>query len=226
MLIYKNHYVLIKKLHIFLWNHNCNYVCRCCLNSYTGQNVLIKHKQQCGEQDITPLRLSNESHIYWKNHFHKHPLYFSIYADFEAGNEIDNSNVGNKTTNIYKQNPKLNGYRVESELDNVLSDYYKSPLGYNIVDWCEEEVMNSESKMAFKNTKEDIIMTEDEDFKNNDICRFCEKILSDKVRGHCHLPAKYRGAAHSICNFKVTQKQSKFIPFMFHNFSNYDCHVF
>ena len=33
-------------------------------------------------------------------------------------------------------------------------------------------------------------MTEkdDEDCKNNDICRFCEKdIESDKVRDHCHL---------------------------------------
>ena len=30
----------------------------------------------------------------------------------------------------------------------------------------------------FKNTKKDIIMTEeDEDFKNIDVCRFCEKIL-------------------------------------------------
>ena len=32
----------------------------------------------------------------------------------------------------------------------------------------------------FKNTKKDIIMTEeaDEDFRNNNICRFCEKILN------------------------------------------------
>ena len=41
LLIFKNHFNLIKKLHIFLGNHNCNYVCRCCLNSDTGQNVLI-----------------------------------------------------------------------------------------------------------------------------------------------------------------------------------------
>ena len=33
-----------------------------------------------------------------------------MYADFEADNEIDNSNAGDKTTNIYKQNPILNGY--------------------------------------------------------------------------------------------------------------------
>ena len=80
-----------------------------------------------------------------------------------------------------------------------------------------------------KNTKEDIIMREEdeEDFKNNDVCRFCEKnIVSDKVSDHCHLTGKYRGPAHSNCNINVTQKQSTFIPFVVHNFSDYDCHLF
>ena len=31
------------------------------------------------------------------------PLYFRIYADYEADNEIDVSSIGNRTTNIYKQ---------------------------------------------------------------------------------------------------------------------------
>ena len=51
--------------------------------------------------------------------FHKNPLYFRIFADFEADIEKDNSSVGNNTTNIYKQNPVLNGYRIESELEDV-----------------------------------------------------------------------------------------------------------
>ena len=80
----------------------------------------------------------------------------------------------------------------------------------------------------FKNTKEDIIMTKEneEDFNNNNICRFCEKeILSDKVLDHCHLTGKYRGPALNVCNINVKQKDSNFIPFAFHNFSIYDCHI-
>ena len=81
----------------------------------------------------------------------------------------------------------------------------------------------------FKDAKEDIVMTEDdeEDFKNNNICRFCEKIiLSDKVRDHYHLTGKYRGPAHNTFNINVKDKDSNFIPFVFHNFNNYDCQMF
>ena len=75
----------------------------------------------------------------------------------------------------------------------------------------------------------DITMTEKdgEDVKIIKVCRFCEKnIECDKVRDHCHLTGKYRGPAHSICNTNVTQDQSIIIPFIFHNFTKYDCHLF
>ena len=113
---------------------------------------------------------------------HENPLYFRIFADFEADITKDNSSLGNKTTNIYKQKPILNGYHIVSELEYVVkSGYYKSTLGYDIVDWFVDEVINLENKMAFyfKNTNKDVIMTKkgEKDFKNNNICRFCEKIL-------------------------------------------------
>ena len=80
-----------------------------------------------------------------------------------------------------------------------------------------------------KKTKKEIIMTENykEPYKNKNICRFCEKhIESDKVRDHCHLTGAYRGPAHNFCNINVKQEQSNFLPFVYHNFSNYDCHKF
>ena len=74
--------------------------------------------------DITTIRTSPESRIQWKNHFHKNAIYFRIYADFEAANEIDNSSVGNKTTNIYKEKPVLNAYHIISELEDVFKSGY------------------------------------------------------------------------------------------------------
>ena len=81
----------------------------------------------------------------------------------------------------------------------------------------------------FKNTKKDIIMTEEDqyDFENNNICRYCEKYIeTDKVRDHCHLTSKNRGPAHSNCNLNVKQKDSNIITIGLHNSSNYDCHMF
>ena len=231
LLFCKNHYALIKKLHVFLGDHKKCFVCRRCLNSYTCENALINHKEKCGDDNICTIRTSNEPHLYWKKHFHKNPLYFRIYADFEADNEKNNSKIGNKTTNIYKQNPVPNGYYIISEMEDVLeSGYYESPLGYDNVDWFVNEILKLENKMAFyfKNTKKDIIMTQEDEekYKNNNICRFCEKnVESDKVRDHCHLTGKYRGPSHNVCTINVKQKDSNFIPFAFHNFSNYDCHM-
>ena len=99
------------------------------------------HKPKCENIDITTIRTSSESHLHWKKNFQKNPLYFGIYAVFEVDNEKDNSIVGNKTTNFFKQNPLLNGYRIKSELEDVLqSGYHKAPLGYDNVDWFVDEV--------------------------------------------------------------------------------------
>ena len=56
--------------------------------------MLTLHKSKSENYDITNIRNSSDSHIYWKNHFHKNPINFRIYADFEADNEIDKSRIG------------------------------------------------------------------------------------------------------------------------------------
>ena len=69
LLIYKNHEALIKKIHIFLGNHNKSFVCRRCLNSYTNEETLINHMEKCGDDNTCTIRTSNESHLYWKKTF-------------------------------------------------------------------------------------------------------------------------------------------------------------
>ena len=49
------------------------------------------------------IRTSIESHVYWKKHFHKNPLYFRIFADFQAYNEIDNFSLGIKQLKFLNQ---------------------------------------------------------------------------------------------------------------------------
>ena len=120
LLIYKNHYALIKKLNIVSGDHHKTFICRSCLNSYSSENMLKLQNPKCENNDITTFRTSHESHLHWRKHFLKNPLCFRIYAGFEADNEKDNFIIGNKTTIIYKENPVLNGYEIISELEDVL----------------------------------------------------------------------------------------------------------
>ena len=192
--------------------------------------MLVKHTKLCKENQ--QLKTSPISHINWKKNFQKYKIFFRIYADFEADNKKENTSIGDKTTNIYNQEPVCNGYHIVSELEDVLkSGYHKSPLGHENVNWFVDEFVKIENKMNFwfENTNKDIIMTEEDkqNFENNDICRYCEKYIEkDKVRDHCHLTGKYRGPAHNECNLQVKQKDSKFITIGLHNFSNYDRHMF
>ena len=57
------------------------------------------------------------------------------------------------------------------------------------------------------------------------LCHICnEELGKDRVRDHCHLSDKFRGAAHEICNLKY--KVPKFFTVVFHNLSGYDSYLF
>ena len=54
----------------------------------------------------------------------------------------------------------------------------------------------------------------------------CDKLfnfMDEKVRNHCHISGKCRGAAHFSCNanLKITKK----VPVIFHNLRGYDSHL-
>ena len=66
---------------------------------------------------------------------------------------------------------------------------------------------------------------QDEEISNNSrICWICNEVLNtDKVRDHCHITGKFRGAAHNQCNLKF--KIPKKLPIIFHNLEGYDGHI-
>ena len=62
-------------------------------------------------------------------------------------------------------------------------------------------------------------------FQQSNSCWICKKLIDndeEKVRDHCHITGKFRGAAHWNCNinFQVTKK----VPVIFHNLRDYDSH--
>ena len=78
-----------------------------------------------------------------------------------------------------------------------------------------------------KHFNKNLIMTEEEEhlFQESNNCWICKKLIDndEKVRDHCHVTGKFRGASHWNCNinFQITKKR----PMIFHNLKDYDSHL-
>ena len=79
-----------------------------------------------------------------------------------------------------------------------------------------------------KHFNKNLIMSEEEEhlFQQSNSCWICKKRIDndeEKVRDHCHVTGKFRGAAHWDCNinFQLTKK----VPVIFHNFRGCDNHL-
>ena len=79
-----------------------------------------------------------------------------------------------------------------------------------------------------KHFNKNLVMTEEEEhlFQQSNNCWICKKLIDnddEKVRDHCHITGKFRGAAHWDCNinFQLTKK----LPVIFHNLKGYDSHL-
>ena len=62
-------------------------------------------------------------------------------------------------------------------------------------------------------------------YGNSTNCHICnEELGEDRVRDHCQLSGKFRGAGHEVCNLKYNVPT--FFPVVLHNLSSYDSHLF
>ena len=102
----KSHYVYIKDFNTFIFykrkSKNKKWFCRSCLQCFSSENVLTKHKEDClsinGKQSVN---LEKEI-IEFKNYFKQLPVPFKISADFECNlRDVDIYEVS-YTKNIMK----------------------------------------------------------------------------------------------------------------------------
>ena len=89
-------------------------------------------------------------------------------------------------------------FRIKILCNNIIRNHFNKEL-----------VMSQADKQEYNNTK---------------TCWICSKEITDnKVRDHCHITGKYRGAAHKDCNVKL--RIPKKLPIIFHNLEGYDGHI-
>ena len=225
-------YVYIKDFNTFMFhktkNKNKKWFCKSCLQCFSSENVLIKHKKDClsinGQQSINLEKGTTE----FKNYFKKLPVSFKIYADFECNLKNVECYEGTYTKKYHEHVPYSYAYKVVCIADK----YSKSIVIYRGVNAAYEFIKSilKEHKYGKKIMKDqfnkNLVMTEKEEHLLSNSCWICKKLIDnedEKVRDHCHITGKFRGAAHWYCNinFQLTKK----IPAIFHNLKGCDSHL-
>ena len=187
-------------------NKNKKYFCKFCLQCFSGEKVLIEHKENCltinGKQSV---QLKSGS-ISFKNYFKQLPAPFKIYVDFECILKRvrgSHKNNGSCTEKYQDHIPCSFAYKVVC-VDNKFSKKVVLNRGKNAVykfinavfeehDYCK--------KMMKKRFNKILIMSaeEEERFQLSNSCWIHDKLFDvgdDKVRDHSHTTGKYSGAAH------------------------------
>ena len=240
LFLYDEHYSVVKNMSRLIStqlsnNYHKKYFCTRCLNAFGSEKTLQTHLEYCQNHDhqhhVYPEPDKND--VVYFNQYHKlHKIPFVVYADFESFIEPIDNKIGKGTVQYQKHTPSGFCYTIKCmdekiyEGKTVLYTMKEEgeDIGKKFVSSLEEDL-----KEVYKilNTKIPIRMTEknEENFKTAENCYACKQKLGyDRVRDHCHLTGKYRGAAHFECNLKM--RVPKFVPVLFHNLEGYDSHLF
>ena len=83
----KSHYVYIKDFNRFMFhktkNKNKKWFCKSCLQCFSSEKVLIKHKEDCLSINGVQSVKVEERIIKCENYFKQLPVPFKIYANFK-----------------------------------------------------------------------------------------------------------------------------------------------
>ena len=154
-----------------------------------------------------------------------YPVYFLCIL---KGIKSSDNNNGSYTEKYQAHIPCSLAYKVAC-VDNKFSRKVVLYRGKNTVykfikailheyDYCKKLI-----KKHFN--KNFIVSAEEESFQLSNSCWICDKLFDvgdDKIRNHCHITEKYRGAAQWGCNINL--RLSRKIPVIFHNLRGYDSH--
>ena len=238
LFLYDEHYSVVKDLSRLIstqLSKKCHkkYICTRCLNAFGSEKTLQTHLEFCQNHDHQRHVYPNKNNdlVHFKQYQKLHKIPFVAYADFESFIEPIDNKIGKGTTQYQKHTPSGFCYTIKCmdektyEGKTVLYTMKKEgeDIGKKFVECLEEDL---KEVYEILKTEVPIRMTEEDekDFENAKNCYACkQKLGSDRVRDHCHLTGKYRGAAHSKCNLRM--RVPKFVPVLFHNLEGYDSHL-
>ena len=203
------------------------YFCMHCLQNFTTEEILNKHKERCLLINGTQRSVFESGFIKFKNYANQVPIPFKIYADIECFNEKVNFEKGNNTTFYLKHVPNSIAAKLVC-IDDAFTQPIKLFFGSNCINEFLQWVIGQKikcNKIIKNHFNKKLIMTraDEENYNDTNSCWICtQEITENKVRDHCHITFKFRGAAHKKCNSLL--RIPKKLPVIFHNLEGYDGH--
>ena len=188
------------------------YFCIACLQNFTTEKVLSNHIKEGllinGRQAVN---YESET-IKFTNYEKQVPIPFKVYADTQ---------FVLKRTNSYKgEHKNIKNNHISRTFSNsigaklvCIDDRFTLPViifkGKNCINKFIWWVINQNKRIKeiiTNHFNKEFIMTaqHEEIYNDSQICWICnEELNADKVRDHCHITGKFRGAAHNQCNLKL-----------------------
>ena len=114
LMLYKNHYCLITKLHCLINKEShMKHVCRRCFTAFYSNDVPNNHIERCINQQPTNITFSWKDQLKFEDYYTKVPVPIRVYADFEC-----NIQPQNNPKVLFKQIPIAVGYYLISPSGN------------------------------------------------------------------------------------------------------------
>ena len=161
---------------------------------------------------------------------------FIVYADLESFTPQLSTRQPNPEKSYTKQYqehiPDEFCYHINCFDDTLYSqqqvtfvkEFNDDDVAHIYIDTLEKNI--KEIYKMFKFPKKMIMTKHDQMvYDNSTLCHICkEELGEERVRDHCQVSGKFRGAAHEVSNLKY--KVPTFFPVAFHNLSSYHSHQF
>ena len=226
-----HHYTWIKNMSKLLHRtgdyHHRKYYCDYCLHGFYTQDILDRHVGDCSKFGMQKVVMPKEDDkwVQFKSIQEMLQVPFVIYADFEAyTSKLQGPANPQVSTHQYELH-ELSGFAyLVVCADSACLFQQVVYRGPNVVE--EQLTRLKQETWAIHDILSDIVpmqlsVEEEHDFEAAYDCYLCEELLGiDRVRDHCHLTGKYRGAAHSEFNLQSRQKKQQASSLFSFNFLN------
>ena len=238
----KSHYTLIKNLSRLISSLLTTtrvaggvFICKRCLCHFKVKRMFESHVKYCNHNKaVRVIMPPKDKFISFDHDNNKYPIPFVIYADFECFTKPVHNCQPNPSQSYnfeyQKHEPsgfcfyikgitdsfKTVAFTKTKEDDDVAAIFIEKIAEYTQLIY---DKYYRRPKMMFLSPEEE------QSFKRAKYCSICEgKLNEDRVRDHCHITGKYRGATHNKCNLNC--RTPRIIPVIFHNLQGYDAHLF